>query len=187
MSILPVQVPPVGVLHVQRTRLALPNALLHLLLVSRSPSQSDVQDWVHDPGPRCPPRWFSGGPQVFRPRPQFHGCEGVDGKLGGAPGAAPEPGWARHQERESSEDASAIPLSIWPQKWPGNTPDPRACFRAHFRAYSRASSTRESRCPQSIAGTIFCAAQPVPVAWLRRPWRAPPAFGFEASWTSRRP
>ena len=31
---------------------------------------------------------IQGYPRVFRSRPQFHGCEGVSGKRGGAPGAA---------------------------------------------------------------------------------------------------
>ncbi len=69
--------------------------------VSPSPSHRIVQDWLHDPGPRCPPRWFSGGPQVFRPRPQFHGCEGVDGKLGGLPTLHPKSGGRGHKGAES--------------------------------------------------------------------------------------
>jgi hypothetical protein len=96
-----------------------------------------------------------GYPRVFRSRPQFHGCEGVSGKRGGAFRAARETGWARAKACERPDDGCSNPPGISPGKRPENAPDPRAYCGAYFRADSRASSRSKSTIPQSIAGAVL--------------------------------
>jgi hypothetical protein len=101
-----------------------------------------------------PTRSNSGYPRVFRSRPQFHGCEGVSGKLGGAPGAAYKTGWARAQVLRILDSGASNRLWFSPAKWPGNAPNLGAYLRAYLRAHWRAISRLERAIPQSIAGPI---------------------------------
>jgi hypothetical protein len=81
-------------------------------------------------------------PRVSRSRPQSCGCEGVSGKLGGAPGAAQKRRWARAQGRMKTDDGCSKPPAFPPTNWPENTPDGGAYSRAYLRANWRATSGR---------------------------------------------
>ena len=95
-------------------------------------------------------------PRVFRSRPQSCGCEGVSGKLGGAPGAARRMRWGRAQLLEIRDNDVSNWPSASPWKWPGNTPDPGAYSRAYFRAHWRAISGR----PAIDCGSAFQRLKP---------------------------
>jgi hypothetical protein len=72
------------------------------------------------------------GTQSFPLTPSSHGCEGVSGKLWGAPGGAYEKGWAMAQASMKTRDGCSKPPYLPPWKWPGNTPDPGAYSRAYL-------------------------------------------------------
>ena len=105
---------------------------------------------------------FQGTP-TFPFTPSSHGCEGVNGKVGGAVRAAADTGWARAKGRDIPDDGRSNPPGIRPWNRPDNAPDPGACSGAYFRANSRAISSSQRAVPQSIAGAVFQASK----AWRR--------------------
>jgi len=115
-------------------------------------SHPDCTDEVSSPSPT--PSKFRGSPS-FPFTPSSHGCEGVNGKLGGAIDAARKTGWARAEARERPDDGCSNPPDIPPGERPESAPDAGAYCGAHFRANSRAISRSKSTIPQSIAGAVF--------------------------------